>query len=351
MENKLTKELIKLENDLNSSSYILKSCFNTLNNNHCAIDYFIASNESTKEKGEKILDLYGLLQVLFVCIDTLYQLSYKITSSKNFININENKALRELKYIRNDVVGHPTNRLVDKHIEYAILNGEDIKDDCFSYHIYFDGNETLKNVKYKDLIDAYYKEAYEFICAIDSYVTSAQTTYLIDDIINIYNAFINDKDIRVHLSMLKKACSKEEQDSRIFKKINLITRLFKDYQKESSSTLRYIISYQIAKLVEYVCTAENIKQTFKMIRMPNSLKKVFEFFDNNKELVELLNNIYDYNHPLFTSSIDHIIKAAKRQKNHNVIDYFSTIQEYSFKHDKDYVYAYSIVLKEYKNKR
>ena len=85
--------------------------------------------------------------------------------------------------------------------------------------------------------------------------------------------------------------------------------------------------------------------------MPNSLKKVFEFFDNNKELVELLNNIYDYNHPLFTSSIDHIIKAAKRQKNHNVIDYFSKIQEYSFKHDKDYVYAYSIVLKEYKNKR
>lgn len=350
MENGIKKELLKLEQDLSSDSYILKSCFNTLNNNHTAIEYFKNNNKMVEEVGGKVLNLYGLLQVLFVCIDTLYILSYRITQSKNFININDNKILRELKYIRNDVVGHPTNRMVDDHIEHAILNGKDISSDGFLYHIYFNGNETIRNVKFEELINSYYKEAYEFICAIDSYVTSAKTTYLVDDIASIYDAFINDKDISVHLKMLKKEMGKGNLDSRMQKKINLIIRLFKDYKRESSSTLRYIISYHIAKLAEYTSVKEDIKHTLNLIRMPNSLKKIFVFFDNNKELVCLINNIYDSNHPLFNSSIDHIIKQAKKQKNTSAYEYFSTIKELSLKNDRDYVYAYSIILTEYKNK-
>lgn len=87
------------------------------------------------DSGEVILRLYGLLQALFVCIDSLYTLTFKITGTKNFININDNKALRELKYIRNDVVGHPTNRIVDDKTEYAILNPDDIKK--MNLHILF----------------------------------------------------------------------------------------------------------------------------------------------------------------------------------------------------------------------
>lgn len=350
MEDSIKKELLKLEADLSNNSYILKSCFNTLNNNHNAIEYFIKNNKVVQDAGGKILNLYGLLQVLFVCIDTLYILSYRITLSKNFININDNKILRELKYIRNDVVGHPTNRVVDDHIEHAILNGEDITEEGFLYHIYFEGNETIRTVKYDDLIKSYYKEAYDFITSIDSYVTSAKTTYLLDDIVDVYDAFINGKDIRVHLQMLKKTFSKNCIDSRLLKKINLITRLFKDYNVNSSSTLRYIIAFQIAKLAEYISNQEDIKQTLNLIRMPNSLKKIFTFFDNNKELVCLIDNIYDSNHPLFNSSIDHIIKQARKQKNTSVAEYFLAIKEESLKNNRDFVYAYSIILKQYHNK-
>lgn len=131
---KVNNVIDKLAQDMDSKSNVLKACYMTLKNNHNAISYFEKSMDEAFDSGEVILRLYGLLQALFVCIDSLYTLTFKITGTKNFININDNKALRELKYIRNDVVGHPTNRIVDDKTEYAILNPDDIKKDEFTYH-------------------------------------------------------------------------------------------------------------------------------------------------------------------------------------------------------------------------
>src|SRR5690606_13891944 len=61
-------------------------------------------------RADILLDVFGLLQGLFVGIDAMYQLSFTTTKYKYHININMNKNLKELKYLRNDVVGHPTNR-------------------------------------------------------------------------------------------------------------------------------------------------------------------------------------------------------------------------------------------------
>lgn len=177
-----------------------------------------------------ILRLYGLLQALFVCIDSLYTLTFKITGTKNFININDNKALRELKYIRNDVVGHPTNRIVDDKTEYAILNPDDIKKDEFTYSVFSDV-EYKKHVIFKNLLTAYKEEAFKLLTALDSYVTSAKTPYLLDDAINIYETFLNGEDIRSHLSLFKKKYNENNSSSRVFRRIKLIGRLFTDYQK------------------------------------------------------------------------------------------------------------------------
>src|SRR5690606_7520604 len=68
--------------------------------------------EST-DQASILLDVFGLMQSLFVGIDALYQLSFSVTKYKYHININQNKNLRMLKYLRNDVVGHPTNRNYD----------------------------------------------------------------------------------------------------------------------------------------------------------------------------------------------------------------------------------------------
>ena len=91
---KVNNVIDKLSQDMDSKSNVLKACYMTLKNNHNAISYFEKSMDEAFDSGEVILRLYGLLQALFVCIDSLYTLTFKITGTKNFISINDNKALR-----------------------------------------------------------------------------------------------------------------------------------------------------------------------------------------------------------------------------------------------------------------
>lgn len=349
MEN-INNVIDKLAQDMDSKSNVLKACYMTLKNNHNAISYFEKSMDEAFDSGEVILRLYGLLQALFVCIDSLYTLTFKITGTKNFININDNKALRELKYIRNDVVGHPTNRIVDDKTEYAILNPDDIKKDEFTYSVFSDV-EYKKHVIFKNLLTAYKEEAFKLLTALDSYVTSAKTPYLLDDAINIYETFLNGEDIRSHLSLFKKKYNENNSSSRVFRRIKLIGRLFTDYQKKPDGLKRYVTGYHLYKLISMIATDEDLNSMVKPLRLPNALSKIFSFFDDNSHLVHHFECIYDANHPMFYSSIEQIIKAAKKAKNKTTSEYFEQIKESAYKHDNEYVYAYASILREYMGRK
>lgn len=341
--NSLNEIINNINKDLNTKNPVLKSCYITLINNHKAISYFKDTKYNKFELGENILRLYGLLQSLFVCIDALYTLSYKITGSKNFISINDNKVLRELKYIRNDVVGHPTNRIVDDHEEYACLYESDIKEDEFSYHIY-SNDEKIRNVKYDDLIDAYKKESNTFLSSISEYIKSAQTPYLYDDVITIYKSFINGENIRTHLTLFKKAYNKNNTSTRVFKKIKLLLRLNTDYQKSNDEIYHYLLAYHIYKLALLIGINENVSNTIKLNNMPNTLNKILNFLKSNN-LINLLNNLYDINHPMFYSSLEQILKSSRKSKNKTVENYFLNIKGYAKKKDSEYVYAFTSILK------
>ncbi len=345
--NSLNEILKEINNNVKIENPVLKSCYLTLINNHKAISYFQNSKYKDDNNGEKILRLYGMLQSLFVCIDALYTLSYKITSSKNFISINDNKILRELKYIRNDVVGHPTNRIVDDHEEYACLYEEDITNDEFSYHIYFNDSK-VRNIKYNDLIDAYKKEAYTFLYSIKEYIKSASTPDLYDDIITIYKSFINGENIRCHLKLFKKTYGMNNTSTRVFKKIKLLLRLNDDYIKNSDETYYYLISYHLYKLASMIVINENISNEIKIVKLPNSLEKIVNYFKVNKQLFHYINNLYDINHPLFYSSLERILKSSRKNKNKTIENYFLKIKEYSKKKDSEYVYAFTSILKDIK---
>ena len=100
-----------------------------------------------KTEDYNVMKLYALLQSLFVSIDSLYALSYSLTGTKNYININKNQNLRNLKYIRNDVVGHPANRILDSDVlAYCILDSKSINKESFAYNIYSKSKVTKKNV-------------------------------------------------------------------------------------------------------------------------------------------------------------------------------------------------------------
>ncbi len=110
------------------------------------IGFFYNTIEKKYSTEELCIRTYGFLQAMFVSIDAIYSLSMSLTNSKNFVNINDNPTLRELKYIRNDVVGHPTNRIVARDVVYCVLKPTDISKYSFKYHIYNMDNEEIREV-------------------------------------------------------------------------------------------------------------------------------------------------------------------------------------------------------------
>ena len=100
-----------------------------------------------------------------------------------------------------------------------------------------------------------------------------------------------------------------------------------------------------------IATDEELNSMVKPLRLPNALSKIFSFFDDNSHLVHHFECIYDANHPMFYSSIEQIIKAAKKAKNKTTSEYFEQIKESAYKHDNEYVYAYASILREYKGRK
>ena len=136
----------------------MASALGALDTSSCIIDAYLIE-EPSLSKEEYILRLYALLQGLFVSVDSLYSFTYALTGSKNFININNNIYLRNLKYVRNNVVGHPANRIYGGNDAYCILDNDRITKNFFSYNIYTKDNIKSITVDTNELIYSYLKEA------------------------------------------------------------------------------------------------------------------------------------------------------------------------------------------------
>ena len=130
---------------------------------------------------------------------------YSLTKSKAFININKNEDLRKLKYIRNDVVGHPANRTYNsKDLAYCILNNESVKKYSFSYSIYH--NETIENVTIdlNSIINSYYIECNNLLNEIFNIAKeNKSSSKLTKKAFMVLDAYINNNDYIAELKELK----------------------------------------------------------------------------------------------------------------------------------------------------
>ncbi len=336
--NKLIEQISQL---LNSNRIDTNAALNVLYNNNKALSYFVDSVGTNHCSAELLLRVYGLLQILFVSIDSLYTLSLSTTKSKNFISLNDNKELRELKYIRNDVIGHPTNRIVENHIEYSILKTENIKEDSLSYSIYYDGEETKREVDLLKLINVYYDESNHFLESLIDFKKSLVTAELSDDIYEAYNIFVEKADIYVNLKAIKQSYLKKSNSGRILKKINLLINLHKEYEKNKNYDLYYVISYHLKNLYQTVSTEEG-EEFFKLKlpKLPGSLMKIKKVLAKRSDLQDLVYHLYDINHPLFYKSLARLTMEFKNN------EFMHKINLYVSQDNKAFVYAYSALLKE-----
>lgn len=309
--------------------------------------FFSSTLELEKDCSEKLMHLYGLLQSLFVSIDALYELAELISGSKKFININQNSDLRNLKHIRNDVVGHPANRSTrSKEAAYCILDKETITNTNFTYFICKQSQITTRQVELIPLVMAYYKE----------------TNMLLSSLLNISNLTIGNE----HLVLLITNLVKRYPYSSYLKDLEKIYHDYMERYKDKTIMNRFVWRYDLIKKIEefrtftidkdlkddviYLQLAKlyNIITAKNLVRTSHGdiIKLTYRFMRKNLDLFNERVYLCDMSHPYFNETLNKFLKRAS--KNRSVLYYFEVLAKLADLGESDLVYAYALPLKNFK---
>lgn len=309
--------IIKHINKIETESLKIKllSTYKTLNQVNEIIDYHNLTNET--EKNAIIIDIYGLLQSLFVGIDSLYSLTIGLTNNKFDININQNKVLNELKHIRNDIVGHPTNRKYGSYgIAYSVIDNNYLEYDKFVYHTYlFTGNKYKveeTKVDLNTLKSEYLKEKNIIIKRLSYFAENVTKTINLDNEIIV----LLNEPTHANLEIVRNKFSNNYgnlDNHRFVWRLDLIDKalLWSELDNEINNLIDYIIKTQIIKLLEISNEMEGKKYRLPHVKLPYILKKLFKYFDKNSNLLEYIKELHDKDSVYYKSDLDYLINEIK----------------------------------------
>lgn len=342
---------------LKIKNYAVASALSALETtNEIQKSYFKPQN-TPLTTSDYILKLYALLQGLFVSIDSLYDLAISLTKSKNFININNNKDLRQLKYIRNDVVGHPSSRIYNhEKLAYCILDNKSITLDSFSYSIYTKDEIKRKDISINELLTSYYEEANNLLDELYRISCKDQNKTELEKAITIVvEDFFMGRDYTTSFDWFISTYNKlyptaKKQQHRVLWRVDLIKSL--NDLKFKNDDERIVIDY--CKGLELLKIYKHIFQNNYKLDIPRKIPKYIQSFykllNKNKYLYPYLNYLKDTDHPLFFSSIMAIKDVAVKKKYYDANKYLQMIIKQYESKNLEYVYALALPIKEYKRK-
>lgn len=328
----------------------LLTTYQTLNQVNDVIKYHNKTIET--ENDAIIIDIYGLLQSLFVGVDSLYSLTIGITSNKFEININQNQTLSRLKHIRNDIVGHPTNRKYGNFgIAYSLIDPNSLKYNEFKYQTYlFNGNkytteETIVNLN--ELKDAYLTEKNIIINRLTDYIAKDYKTINLDNEIYLLLNDITENNVNIVYNKFVNHYGNLEKH-RFMWRLSLVKKYmnWQNNDPEIQNVIDYAIKEQIIKMLSISNQMEKKKNKLPKQKLPYLLKKMFKFLDNNHNYIEYIKNIHDVNSIYFKSDLNFLINNTldksvlkllnflKEQKDSNKIFLIgSAIKKYNKKYN------------------
>ena len=306
------------------SFHLTKSSLETLKNVNMIIDSYLSGE--TNEKPKMLLNIFGMLQALFVGVDALYGLSYGVTNKKWSVNVNNNPELREIKYVRNDVVGHPTKRLYnDNKIGYCDLDLDKTTYYELVYKIAIpsDNSEDITNhtVNLMKTIDSYMLESSKVLDEI-------YKRMLLEN--NINNEYFSEyayslyKDYRVGIKnydtlerIKEKYMRAFELDSsshdRFMWRINQLEELFKWDEAEHNEILIYLIYYIIEKLYRMCNELDDLDFSNIVLSysVPKKVKDYVDFVRKHNIDETILNDNY---HPNFLTLLEKMNSLANNNR-------------------------------------
>lgn len=302
-----------------------------------------------------VLKLYAFLQSLFVSVDSLYALSFSLTKSKSFININRNPVLRELKYIRNDVVGHPANRMYNSTtLAYCILDTHSVTKNSFSYDIFSGQGTEKKEVDISKIVENYYEECNAFLnelldVAIDEKMKSKYAKLSLEalnlfDMKGDYMSSLFDLR-RLYFKSFPKATSSQH---RFLWRMELIESL-KAYEIDDEEIMdlkEYAIGLEIIKIYQLFSGKEYTLSLAR--RKPILVSSFYRFIKKNKNSLSYIDKINDLKHPLILSSLNRLLELSIEKNVDSVTKYISFLKELYEKKEDALLYAFALPIKDYK---
>jgi hypothetical protein len=320
------KEIEK--NEQTSHGYRAESSFSMLHLVDLMIDKYLIADE--KDHGAILLDIFGVLQGLFVAIDALYDLAIGLTKFKYHINVNSNKALHELKYIRNDIVGHPTNRTYPNGgTGFSILSTTNLSREKISYHTYiFEKNNMeikTKDVYLKPLFDAYFIERDLIIKDIFNYLTHQDTkTHIPEDVYSVYETLNLEKLKEIRNQFMLEYNLNENSSHRFLWRVDLLTKLisWEENDPELNDFILYMCKIQVSKLYDISLDMEKRIGKDLYTPIPKILESFYRFIRKDEaKLYPLLTNLHDYTHPLYNSDLNGLIGFSRSSSVTKILEF------------------------------
>ena len=318
------------------SFHLTRSSLETLRNVNLIIESYL--REETTDSGDMLLNIFGMLQALFVGVDALYGLSYGVTNKKWSVNVNNNPELREIKYVRNDVVGHPTKRLYnDNKIGYCDLdlNKTTYYELVYKIAIPSDNSEdiTSHTVDLKKTINSYLLESSKVLDEIykrmllESDITSIshlEYSYSVYSY-TLYKDFRNGIKNYEILNTIKENYLKvfklgKESTDRFPWRLNHLEELFRWDENEHNEIITYLTFYVIEKIFRMCNALEKDKEEddldFSKVvltySMPKRVKDFVDFVRKNRIDSKPLKDPID---PYFMPTIEKMETLANKNRN------------------------------------
>lgn len=336
--------------------YKLIACIQALKQSEHINNAFL--DQLTEKNTPKLLiNIFGLLQNLFVSIDALYDMTRITMSHKYSININMNKNLHELKYIRNDIVGHPTHRTYQTGgVGFSTMSLDQTSMKMIVYETHF-FNKKMHEVRYRkidtlDLIDDYRSEASVIINEVYSHLSKDIIFSELSNMsLQFYETLLLDTFDYGLLQKIKDNYSKDlnikkESHNRVLWRISLLEMLdnWKEVDPEKKEFVRYMKLQQANKLYEMTSIIENKAPMLLTQPTPELLKAFFRFIKEDENRATHIKTLKDYDHPYYESDLLHMISLTKsNSKARKLLNWLkSQTSEYK-------VYTIGNALEKYKN--
>lgn len=303
--------------------YKIAACIQVLRHSKDINDAFMSQIDLKEPKGI-LIHLFGLLQNLFVSIDALYDISKATMSHKYSVNLNLNKTLHELKYIRNDIVGHPTHRTYRTGgFGFSLMSVKETSMTKLNYetHIYKRDKHSMvkKSIKTEELIDSFALESFnilqEISASISNRIVKNKVSSLIYEFIHGLNFARFEYQVLAEVKKIYQSNlnANENSHNRLLWRIDLLYVLdnWKEKNHEKDEMIKYMMLSQANKIYEMACYIEGIEPKYVKLNLPSMLDSFYRFIKQDNDRIDLLKYLKDLDHPYHDSDLDELIEDSQ----------------------------------------